>query len=88
MTHDKKILMDLERWSDEKLRQWFLDSIERYKMIDVSDRTAFSYAMTTLVMFYARLIVETSTATPEESADQVKDVIKFMKKAKRKQQED
>jgi hypothetical protein len=59
-----QIESDIEKWSEDRLKQWFIDSIERYKMADVAPRRAMAITASTLLT--AAVMV---SATPEESAE-------------------
>jgi hypothetical protein len=65
---------DIERWSDKKLQQWFLDSVERYKMIDLPGTAAMSATGATMMIALAQVLAA-SNAPPDEAADTLADLI-------------
>jgi hypothetical protein len=70
-----QIESDIEKWSADRLKQWFCDSVERYKMADVAPRRAL--AITTSTLLTAAVMV---SATPEESAKIVATIKKMSQK--------
>jgi hypothetical protein len=67
---------DLSDWSDQRLKQWFIDSIDRYEMVDIDERKALANTTAILMTMLAQ-VLSLIEVTPEEAAYKLLETIKF-----------
>jgi hypothetical protein len=65
---DSQIRKDIDRWADDRLKQWMLDAMSRYQMMDIPEHDAIASLTATLMMLTANLLAM-STVSPEESGE-------------------
>lgn len=59
---------DIDKWSDDKLRDWLLDSMCRYEMMGASEQEAYQNALTNMMYGLAKCIAVTTGNSKEAGA--------------------
>lgn len=57
--------IDINDWSNEKLRQWMIDTIHRYEMADLDSHLAVINSTINLMMMLAKLLSHTTVPADE-----------------------
>ena len=83
---DQQIKHDIDVWSDQKLRQWLLDSVYRYEMMDASTNEAMCSAATNLMVVLAHVLVVID-APPKESGEVLELCIEQCRNARKRKDE-
>jgi hypothetical protein len=78
-----QIVNDIGRWSQERIAQWFDDSVDRYRMADLSQREADCCTVATLMTTLA-IVLAQSSASPEECGRKLMEAVRSMRKLEHK----
>lgn len=78
MSPSKEILEDIENWSATKLKQWFLDSMARYEMMDMTEDAAMSHTLVILMATCATMLA-LCKVTPEEAGNKIAESIQLIR---------
>jgi hypothetical protein len=76
---NNEIIDDITRWSDQKLKTWIKDSVDRYEMAGLDPHRAFLHTTVNLMVMVAN-VLSTTDATPEESGWKLVESIRLIRK--------
>lgn len=78
-TTSKAILKDLDKWSERRLKNWFMDSVDRYETMDIPENDAVAYTTATLTVVLAQILAA-SSLSGEECAYNLLETIQNIRK--------
>jgi hypothetical protein len=78
-----QIARDIDDWSDKRFNQWVMDSLERYKMADISVRHAYASMGSLVIAKAAGFLAFKTNFTPEECSEMLAKSIEQMRKKNR-----
>jgi t-SNARE complex subunit (syntaxin) len=79
---NEQIAKDISNWSQERIVQWFNDSVDRYMMADLSVQEANCRTVATLMQTLAIVLAQSKT-TPEACAWKLMEAIRNVRKLER-----
>lgn len=84
-TASKAILDDLNRWSERRLKDWFLDSVDRYETMDVRQDEAITHTTATLMIVLAQILAKDTISAEKGAYELLKAIQEIRKIASRKE---
>lgn len=64
-TTNKAIIDDLNRWSERRLKNWFMDSVDRYETMDIPENDAVAHTTAALTVMLAQILAASSLSAEE-----------------------